>query len=102
MELLQRTTESMHKTPNVAWTLQIAVTAGEGLLALARGEAGEAVRRLEAAVAREQELGRTYDAACLELDLARALEAAGEKHAAQRAQARAASILEPLGCMNAF
>lgn len=101
-ELLERTTESMRKTPNVAWTLQIAVTAGEGLLALARGDVDEAVERLQVAVARERELGRTYDAACLELDLARALEAAGEKLLAQKAQARAASILEPLGCVNAF
>jgi len=101
-ELLQRTTDSMRETPGVSAKLHTALTAGEGLLALAGGRPDEAVEKLEAATERERRLGRTYDAACLSLDLVRALEAAGDKDAARDAQARARSVLEPLGCVNAF
>jgi len=57
---------------------------------------------LELAIERERRLGRTYPAACLELDLAAALEAAGRTDASNEARTRAASVLEPLGCVNPF
>jgi hypothetical protein len=72
------------------------------LLALEHGNAGEAVAKLEAATDRMQQLGRIFDAACLELDLARALDAAGEAASAKDVDARAAAVLEPLGCVNPF
>jgi tetratricopeptide (TPR) repeat protein len=103
-ELLQRTIDSMRRMPSEIQTakLGISLTAGEGLLALLQGRADEAVERLTAAIEAERELGYVYDAACLELDLARALEAAGRAEAAAEARSRAASVLEPLGCVNAF
>jgi class 3 adenylate cyclase/tetratricopeptide (TPR) repeat protein len=101
-QLLVRTTESIRETPDVSAKAHTALIAAEGLLALLQGRAGEAVEQLELAIQRERQLGRTYDAACLELDLARALEAAGQTAAAQEVQARAASVLEPLGCVNPF
>ena len=81
---------------------RLALTAGEGLLALLQQRADDAVEQLTAVVDRERELGFVYDAACLELDLARALEAAGQVDAADEARKRAASVLEPLGVVNAF
>jgi len=103
-ELLQRTLDSMRRTPSeaLAAKLRTALTAGEGLLALMEQRPGEAVERLTAAVEAERADGYVYDAACLELDLARALEANGDADAAAEARARAASVLEPLGCVNAF
>ena len=94
----------MRRTASEARTakLQTALIAGEGLLALLEQRAGEAVEQLTAAVERERELGYVFDAACLELDLARALEADGQEEAAAETRARAASVLEPLGCVNAF
>ena len=62
----------------------------------------EAVERLTEAVERERELGYAYDAACLELDLARAFEAQGDADAAEETRARAVSVLEPLGCVHPF
>ena len=102
--LLQRTVDSMRRTPSQAHVamLRISLDAGEGLLALEQGRADDAVERLTAAVEAEREAGFVYDAACLELDLARALEAAGEMDAADEARKRAASVLEPLGVVNAF
>ena len=75
-QLLVRTIEAIRETDASA-NAHTAVLAGEGLLSLLEGRADEAVEQLEAAVERERELGHTYDASCLELDLARALEAAG-------------------------
>ena len=88
----------MRRTPSEALTakLRTALTAGEGLLALVEQRSGEAVERLTAAVEAERAYGFVYDAACLELDLARALEADGRADAAAEARGRAASVLEPL------
>jgi tetratricopeptide (TPR) repeat protein len=102
-ELLVRTAEAIRATSSdLSANAYTAVLAAEGLLSLLQGRAGEAVEQLEAVIERERELGHTYDVACLELDLARALEAAGEDAAAQKARARATAILEPLGCVNPF
>ena len=94
----------MGRTASEAKTakLQTTLIAGEGLLALMAQRPGEAVEKLTAAVERERELGYVFDAACLELDLARALEAEGRDDAAAEARKRAASVLEPLGCVNPF
>ena len=100
-QLLVRTIEAIRETDASA-NAHTTVLAGEGLLSLLEGRADEAVEQLEAAVERERELGHTYHASCLELDLARALEAAGQEAAAQKAQSRAAAVLEPLGCVNPF
>jgi tetratricopeptide (TPR) repeat protein len=101
-EILAGTTEAMRHTPIASTNVNSAVRVGEGLLALAEGRPRDAAEQLEAAIEKERQLGRTYSAACLELDLVRALEAAGDAAAAQEAQARASSILEPLGCVNPF
>jgi class 3 adenylate cyclase/tetratricopeptide (TPR) repeat protein len=101
-ELLARTAESIRDTPNVAAHAQTALLAAEGLLALQHGNAGKAVAKLELAAERKRQLGRTFDVACLELDLARALEAAGRTEASEEVRARATSVLEPIGCVNPF
>jgi Tfp pilus assembly protein PilF len=101
-ELLARTAESLRRTPDVSASVQTALIAAEGLLALTGADAAQAAERLETATERERQLGRAYTVACLELDLARALEAAGETERAQEVRRRAASVLEPLGCVNPF
>jgi tetratricopeptide (TPR) repeat protein len=103
-ELLQRTIDSMRPVLLDVATgrLQTSLIAGEGLIALLEERPDEAVERLTEAVERERALGFAYDAACLELDLARALEAQGDGDAAAQARARAISVLEPLGCVHPF
>jgi hypothetical protein len=103
-ELLERTIDSMRPVLLEADTgrLQTSLIAGEGLLALLGQSADEAVARLTEAVERERALGYAYDTACLELDLARALEAQGRPDAAEETRARAVSVLEPLGCVHPF
>jgi tetratricopeptide (TPR) repeat protein len=103
-ELLQRTIDSMGRTMKEAQVakLGIALTAGEGVLALLERQAADAVEPLRAAVKAERDLGFVYDAACLELDLARAFEAQGRTDEADEARKRAAAVLEPLGVVNAF
>jgi len=103
-DLLQRTIDSMRPTASEAPTAKLgtSLTAGEGLLALMEQRTGEAVEKLTAAVERERALGYVFDTACLELDLARALEADGQEDAAAEVRTRAESVLETLGCVNAF
>jgi len=102
MDLLVRTAESIRETPDLAGNAQTALITAEGLVALLQGRSGEAVEQLEWATERERRLGRTYPAVCLELDLSDALEAAGRADTAKQVQARAASVLEPLDCVNPF
>jgi len=71
-------------------------------VALEDGRAEEAVELLARAAERERSLGRTYDATVLELDLARALEAAGNESGADEARSRAEAFLQPLDVVNAF
>jgi class 3 adenylate cyclase/tetratricopeptide (TPR) repeat protein len=101
-ELLALTAESIRETPDLSAHTETAVLAAEGLLALEHGNAGEAVEKLELAADRKRQLGRSYDAACLELDLAQALEANGQIEASKKARASATAVLEPLSCVNPF
>ena len=102
IDLLRRTTESIRRSQGIAAKSRTALTVGDGLLALADGRIDEAVHLLARAVERERSVGRTYDAAVLELDLARALESAGDEAAARDVRSRANAFLEPLGVVNAF
>jgi class 3 adenylate cyclase len=101
-DLLARVTASIGATPTLGALSRTAVIVGEALLALLEGRAAAAVAPLEEAVERQQALRRTYDAACLELELARALEAAGRADEAREVQVRVDAVLEPLGCVNPF
>jgi tetratricopeptide (TPR) repeat protein len=100
--LLRRTTESIRRSRALAAKSRTAVLAGQGLVALEDGRAEEAVELLARAAERERSLGRTYDATVLELDLARALEAAGNESGADEARSRAEAFLQPLDVVNAF
>jgi len=103
-ELLNATTDSLRRTAkgSYAGARGISLIAAEGLTALAADQVDEAVRQLSAAIARQDELGFVYEAVCLKLQLARALERAGEKDAAAETQREAMAFLTALGCVNAF
>jgi hypothetical protein len=74
--------------------------AAEGLDALANERAAEAVDLLSTAVSREQDLGLSYDGACLKLPLAQALERAGRAEAAGHVEREAMSYFAALGCVH--
>jgi class 3 adenylate cyclase/tetratricopeptide (TPR) repeat protein len=103
-ELLEEVAEAFaSKARDVgAPRIEISATVAEGLVALAAGRADEAVDRLRDAADRERRLGWAYRAACLDLDVARALEAARLAGEAGAVRARAAAVLQPLACVNAF
>jgi hypothetical protein len=58
------------------------------------------VALLAEAVEGATQRGARYDAACLELDHAAALEAAGDGGGAEAALSRGRDVLVPLGCVN--
>jgi class 3 adenylate cyclase/tetratricopeptide (TPR) repeat protein len=102
--LLERVAESFAAKRAAVDTPQIAAgaTVAESLLALAHGRAPAAIEALRDAAERERMLGWDYRAACLDLDLARALDAAGEDADASAARARAHALLQSLRCVNPF
>jgi hypothetical protein len=75
-------------------------TMADGLQALLEGNAAGAAVDLARAENDLRTFGRAYDAACVALDTARALEAAEEPERAQKARDRATPLLERLGCVN--
>lgn len=74
----------------------------QGLLAFLDGQARDAARVLASAEEDLRALGRHYDAGCVALDVARALDETGDTAGAEAARARAAALLEPLGCINPY
>jgi len=104
LDRLARLVSMLRAVPSESWSgnQPISLAASDGLLALAAGELHAAVERLAEAVHLERSLGRAYNTACLELDLATALDAAGDGTGADESRARAAAVLEPLGCVNAY
>ena len=97
LEALQRTfTEWTEGTSGVV------ATAVRGLLASLEEEPREAARLLGSAEEELRALGRHYDAACLALDVARALDESGDVSGSEAARARARALLEPLACVNPY
>jgi class 3 adenylate cyclase/tetratricopeptide (TPR) repeat protein len=80
----------------------LATLIARGLLARVEGRAQEAVTILGSVVDEARARGRHYDAACLELELAQALEEARDEAGAVAARARAAAVLDPLACVNPY
>jgi uncharacterized protein HemY len=72
------------------------------LLALADGRADEAASMLSSTVDELRAHGRHYDVACVELELARALDEAGNQERAEQTRRRALAFLETLGCVNPY
>jgi class 3 adenylate cyclase len=101
-ELLDELTSSLARSASAHSSLQSSLRAGQGSLALLRGLPGEAASLLAESAERERYLGNSFTVACLDLDVAEALDAAGDAAGAAAARARAASVLEPLGCVNPF
>jgi hypothetical protein len=71
-----------------------------GLLALLDGDAAEAAELHLRAERELDALGRRYEAACVALEVARALQEAGDAAGVAAARERASVVLEPLGCVN--
>ena len=82
--------------------ISISAAVAEGLVALAAGDADAAAAQLRDAADRERGFGWAYRAACIDLDVARALDTAGRPTEAAAGRDRANAILEPLGCVNAY
>ena len=74
--------------------------AAEGLLALHESRLDEAADKLTRAAATERALGYLFDAATLDLDVAAALEAAGDSARAAIRRAEAEAFLASIGCVN--
>ena len=101
-ELLRRWTESLGRglARASAGRVPTSHTAARGLLALHEGRPDEAVELLTAASAVERGLGYEFDASALDLDLARALEAAGDPERGGAVRRKAEVFLVSIGCVN--
>ena len=103
-ELLERVAEVLAGKREDADAPRIAIgaTVASAHVALAAGRAADAVELLRDAAEWERRLGWPYRAACLDVDLAHALAAAGATHDASAARERATEVLAPLRCVNAY
>jgi class 3 adenylate cyclase/tetratricopeptide (TPR) repeat protein len=73
-----------------------------GLLELLQGRADSAGRLFLEAEAELHSYGRHYDAACVALEVERALETSGDASGAGAARARARELLDAIGCVNPY
>jgi hypothetical protein len=103
-ELLERISEALAHQREIAESPRTAIgaTVAAAHVALAAGRWAEAVEPLRVAAEWERRLGWRYRAACLDVDLASALHAAGAAGDAAGARDRATAVLAPLRCVNAF
>ena len=103
LDLLEQTLASLRdaRGGSVA-RLALSIGVGDALLDIAGGRFETAAERLTEAVTRNEELGFLFDAACLKLDLAEALDHVGAANDAARARAKARQFLEALRCVNPF
>ena len=101
-ELLDRVIESIGQGAEgeLGGKLATGHTAARGFVALREGDAETAVELLERVVADERALGYAFDAAVLELDLADALDVAGDGPRATAVRREAQTYLAALGCVN--
>ena len=104
LELLAETTRSVTRCAagSHAGRRGISLLVADGVIALSEGRSDDAVRQLSAAITREDELGFAYDSACLRIDLAAALEQAGDVRSAEKRRHEADTFLAALGCSNPF
>lgn len=102
MDLLGLWAESLGRAASDAPGSRMATShaTAEGLLALHGGRASEAVERLSQVAAGDGALGYAFDAAAVDLDVARALEAAGNAKEAAAVRARADAFMRSIGCVN--
>ena len=98
--LLARLEETLAPSTAGARYASAVLAACGGLRALVEGRAADAVRLLAEVVDLERERGAAYNAACAELDLARAHDLAGDGAAAAGARSRADTVLAPLRCVH--
>ncbi len=103
-ELVEQVSDMLRTQRETADAPRIAIadTVATGLVSLAAGHADDAVELIREAAEWERRLGWPYRAACLDVELANALEAVGAEHDAAAARARATAVLAPLRCVNAY
>ena len=94
--------EEVGRNPAGGNHVHVTLATGRGLLALHDGRAHDAAEALGDAVETERRNGRVYAAACIALDHAEALAAAGRDGEAADAIAGARAVLDPLGVVNAY
>jgi hypothetical protein len=103
-DLLDAVAESVKRSAErfESGILTTSAVVAQGLCELAAGKPESAVTSLEAAIERHDELGFAFVAACVRLELMRALEEAGDPVRAAAVGLQAEAIFAPLGCVNTY
>jgi hypothetical protein len=101
LDLLAEVLDSLRNARGgIVARLALSVDVGEAHLDIAAGRFDPGAEKLARAVARNEELGFHYDAACLKLDLADARDRAGDSGEGERKEAH--RLLDDLRCVNPF
>jgi hypothetical protein len=101
-DLLEQVLDSMQPTSGVELGAKLTTShlAAQAFVARRAGDAERAAGLLERAAAAERALGYAFDAAVLELDLAEALQAAGDGERAPAVRDSTMTFIGALGCVN--
>jgi tetratricopeptide (TPR) repeat protein len=100
LDLLGRWAEALARAPSRAGRLASSALVAEGLLALHDGCTEDAIGRLGEAAGLDRGLGYTFDAAAIELELATALDAAGESTRATALRRSSQAFFASIGCVH--
>jgi class 3 adenylate cyclase/tetratricopeptide (TPR) repeat protein len=102
IDLLARWAAALDHAPARAGRLHSSALVAEGLLALHEGRHQDAIGHLTAAADLDRGLGYAFDAAGIELELASALDAAGESDRAAALRQSSEAFLASIGVVNSL
>jgi tetratricopeptide (TPR) repeat protein len=100
LDLLARWAEALASAPSRTGRLEVSALVADGLLALHEGRHEDAIGRLTDAADRDRRFGYAFDCAAIELELASALEAAGEGERADALRISSEAFFASIGCVN--
>jgi tetratricopeptide (TPR) repeat protein len=100
VDQLARWAEALARGPSRTGRLESSALAADGLLALHDGRHQDAIGRLSEAATMDRTLGYAFDAAAIELDLATALDAAGESDRATALRRSSEAFFASVGCVH--
>ena len=102
IDLVARWAEALDSAPSQAGRLGTSLRVANGLLAFQDGRYEHAVAELSTAAETDRKLGYAFDASAIDLELARALDAAGAQDRARALRQSSEAFFASIGCVHSL